>query len=710
MFIDTLRIISAERQIENAMDTALRSTMALFNEKLSGVGLFSYAGDAGTAKSDFDGFVKDQFLESGELSGVHNLANPEISNTSVSFENSRNLVDLDVFRHQVLESMKYQAPMQIGDQLFELISSGIKDKISEDEIDRIEKLQETYEDIITLAKERNRRIDKAVKEIEKYKELAQTKINKMIGNKSDYNYAGKTIPNYIGDMEGVIYYSERYLNLKKKEKKDLTSENKDEIKNFENEVKRLKKEHVNLFKQERGSLQEIIKQFVGTGKTASNPNKTSAMGINEQLREKINELDLDNMQVEDEEVRRELEMLKNLALEDEFFSEIITGIEEMEDDFKSTVGKRTDGEYVNYTIYQLVEAFYDKAAFKGDEEARDNAKDDLENRILYWINKKKPKHQDFIKDTLNGHLETYESSKKLLKDVNFKDEEEKSDGSFGDLWELLFSFENLANDQAEYDKLAEIMAHYDVASGNADLNQPSKSGFIKDAYNQMREFLKFLSDFPTSVRNELYINEYILANYGSNEPYELIGKSGDAYLYENKKAEFITYGYTTAGVNYFMFIKDVALLLFIVNLLENVLMRGGYLGPIGLLRAVTGAFIATANDIRKLTSGSQNYTLDWSPFRIKTNIKMTPKLFLRMYMLLKSNGETKNNEKLRRLQAVVTKETDVKLDEHPSYIEGKVEGKIKLWFIPALTRVLPNSSGNVSGNEYVIKKKKVYSY
>ncbi|MBP1968648.1 Flp pilus assembly protein TadG [Virgibacillus natechei] len=53
LFIDTARIFSAERQIENGIDTALRSTMAEFNEELASVGLFSYSGSQSEVQSDF---------------------------------------------------------------------------------------------------------------------------------------------------------------------------------------------------------------------------------------------------------------------------------------------------------------------------------------------------------------------------------------------------------------------------------------------------------------------------------------------------------------------------------------------------------------------------------------------------------------------------------------------------------------------------------
>ena len=62
------------------------------------------------------------------------------------------------------------------------------------------------------------------------------------------------------------------------------------------------------------------------------------------------------------------------------------------------------------------------------------------------------------------------------------------------------------------------------------------------------------------------------------------------------------------------------------------------------------------------------------------------------------------------MQASITLDTKVKLDKNPSYIKGTVGGDIDLLFIPALTKILPNNSGKLSGKTYTIKKSKVYSY
>ncbi|MFD0951692.1 hypothetical protein [Virgibacillus natechei] len=82
------------------------------------------------------------------------LAKPDIHTDSAtaSFDKDRNLVDLDVFEHQVLESMKYQAPAQIGEEIFNLVSESGLDDFSEKNANSLEELSESYEEIFDLAK------------------------------------------------------------------------------------------------------------------------------------------------------------------------------------------------------------------------------------------------------------------------------------------------------------------------------------------------------------------------------------------------------------------------------------------------------------------------------------------------------------------------------------------------------------------------------
>lgn len=685
LLIDTLRILSAERQIDSAIDTALRSTMSQFSSELAGVGLFAYGGsDAG---ADFTTYLNDQFYEGADLSGTQNLSRPTITSATASFDNSRNLVDYDVFRHQVVESMKYQAPVQIGNDLFELLTN---QNVNEEQVEEAQKLVENYEEILNLMKKRNTEIDKAIKQLEPYIRIVKKDIeDKIIGKPVSTD--DEKIPESISTFQQMYFYLDRYEELKEKqedeEEDDLTSDEQAEINSYETAMN---PEHFKGIADVAIYHADIPPPLVGRNGSPKSPSSGSAKDYNDQIKDLIGEI---------EGLASELD---EFTLNDDFFTEILENEDYIYESVrfdKQLQGTPTTESLGNLTVYELFLAFH--VAIEAGNKL-------LADGVITELNSKLSKLEKNQIKKIETQMSKYDKVKKALENTDIEAEEEKADSSFGELWADLNKINDIKNqisgDNQLYAELDQIIAEYDGATGQGgDTEEPSRLQFITDAFERFKEFVAFIQGFPTSVRNELYVNEYIMANYGSKGPYELT--KAESYAFSTKKAQYITYGYNTAGINYFMFLKDIALILFVGNLIGQAL-QGGFAGPLGFLKALAGALATTATDLHTLTTKDR---LQWNPFKafggkgVPTNMPM----FLRIMMAMKSTGETYNNEKMRRLQAVVTKETGVNLNSSPSYIEGNVQGRLKLWFIPQLAEVLP---GNVEGSYYVFDKRKVYTY
>ncbi|WP_026906277.1 hypothetical protein [Paucisalibacillus globulus] len=681
LLIDSLRIISAERKIENAMDAALRSTLAQFHSDLAAVGLFAYGGDG--ASSDFQNYVTKQIPNPADLSGFQNLSNPLVVSTNASFNTSRNLVDNDVFRHQVLESMKYQAPVQLGADLVGLFTGG--KGVTIEEIEKTEELVEKYEEIINLMRKRNAQIDEAILQLEEYIEVIETEIKRdILGSKVT---SGDAIPSNIKTFYEMLFYNTRYKELTEKEKP--SNDEKKEINNYE---KALNIDLYSAVLDVEIYYQDIPEHLIGFGRTLQNPKEGSAKHYNDQILELMGDNEL-------------LKELQPSLLQDKFFQDIKTATDEIYEEVKLD---RNPGSTIidlsnpgKYSIPQLSAGFYYFMSGK-NVTAGEIIIQTIETKVND-LTKKQVK-------TIKGQMDNYRIVKAQLENVDTEAEEEKADESFGSLWARLNEFQdikdNISGDLDIYSELDTIVQQYNGATGiGGDDTEPARLQFIKDAFDRFKEFIEFIHGFPESVRNELYINEYILANYGISAPYEL--DNHESYTYASKQANYIVYGSATPGMNYFLFIKDVTLILFVANLISQGL-QGGFAGPLGFFKALSAALGETLNNLNALTTG--NYFAQWSPFKVfgmKTPITMTLPMFLKVIMAMKSTGKSYNNNKLRRLQAVVTKETGVNLIDAPSYIEGNVTAKVKLWFIPQLAEVLP---GNVEGSYYIINMKKVYSY
>lgn len=312
LLIDTLRIMSAERQIDNAMDTALRSTMAEFDTSLASVGLFAYGGDS--ADTDFKNFVNQQFYGSGKLSGYENLSSPDVITATTNFNNERNLVDYDVFKHQILESTKYQAPVQMGKELFALVGADELSGITKEEVENAEEVSENYEKILELTKKRNKEIEKAVKEFNNYSPIFKDDIpNKIIGESVTDDSKEINIPSGINTFEEYIFYYDRYQELKKKE--ELEKGEQEEIDNFEDKAT---SNEAFAFYKKVITEKEIKNALVGKSGSLASPAKDSAKGYNNEIKDIL-----------DKGEGESLKALESLYLEDKFFKTIIENMDEI---------------------------------------------------------------------------------------------------------------------------------------------------------------------------------------------------------------------------------------------------------------------------------------------------------------------------------------------------------------------------------------------
>ncbi|MDY0395118.1 hypothetical protein RWE15_12670 [Virgibacillus halophilus] len=383
--------------------------------------------------------------------------------------------------------------------------------------------------------------------------------NKVIG--SEVTSDSDKIPANIKTFNQMVFYVNRYKKLKEKESdedKKLSDKEKEEIKHFEEAINK------NAFK----SIYDveiyhnhIPESLIGSG-TLQNPADKSAKYYDDQISEIFDDDDSDM-----------LEELKKFTLSDKFFKDILEGNDHIYDQIRLDKELPDSGKDLSdpgkYTIGQLYGLFYYAMSMKS-KKAGEIIIQSIENK-LGDLKKKQVK-------TIEGHMSDYDKAKKELENVDTKKEEDKADKSFGELWAELNKYkdikDSITSDNATYAELDGYIKQYNGAvEGAGDASEPeSRLQFIKDAFNRFKEFVEFIQGFPNSIRNELYINEYILANYGTKAPYEL-GKES-SYYYNTKKAQYITYGYNTAGINYFMFLKDVVMILFVVNMLAQITQGG----------------------------------------------------------------------------------------------------------------------------------------
>lgn len=722
LFIDAIRIISAQKQVETVLETSLRSTMSNFSETATAKGLFVYNDSAGSPNEVFKSYVEANDYDPGDLDGFHNLVNTQfdMSGTSASFDTSRNVIMPKVFDSQIKETMKYQAPIQAGADFLTLFQKG--ENLNTEEVDQAAELAEKYEEIAELIVERNKILNKLHEgDPAPFSDL-HSKIAAVQGNlvgsmpseftdeinlsDSTYNKVGKIYSN-----------SNRYKEISKsaaesdeeseegEEKSDSeTDDNSEEIEKYKDGVNQSKSKYLaEMKKKEIEDLIDKQRQHLFGGKNNdknSTGSSTYASAIKYQR--EIDEL-LSG------ETEGDLSKIQQGDISIEFFNSISDDLDEIEDKLlrdekeEVTIGSKGSG-YQNYSFIEIYKGFL-KIAEKGKDTKPAEIKNYAVamNKVLEEVEAA----NNAIKEKWDSD---YSTAKTFQENQNAtEEEEEKADESILDLINLIQEFKDASDaDAAVYDELTKNASDYASFAGEVMGDTPQeglsedRTEFMTAALQKFQEFGEFLTN-PNAVANEVYINEYIMGYFGVDGPYNLDPGTID---FENKKALYILYGNGSTTENYGQLLVEIASIIFAVNLFTQIL-QGGF-HPLKIIFAIGQAAIFTAQNITQLTN---NGFLDFAPFKkfgMPLEVHLTVPFITKLFLTMRSfGGEGYNNAKKYRTQAVITHDTGINLIENGNtYLKASIEGEVNLLFIP----MFGNWTTNIQNGNYVIKREKVFSY
>jgi hypothetical protein len=162
---DFLRIRMAELQAERAVKAGLRSVMSAFNPELAGYGLFGMTLPEKEQKEIFDKIVDEHVSTSPDTFRFASIVRTDEERLQQVYT----LASQAVFEHQVLETMKYSAPIEFASEVsgkFRSLKSDFQmSKTFMDSAVELEELMETRED----------QLDEAWSELTSLKEDLQRK-------------------------------------------------------------------------------------------------------------------------------------------------------------------------------------------------------------------------------------------------------------------------------------------------------------------------------------------------------------------------------------------------------------------------------------------------------------------------------------------------------------------------------------------------------
>jgi len=120
LIVDICRVMAAERKVQNALDTAVRSVLADYNQELVGqFGLFAV-----TSQGQEEELHRYFRVNLEERHQNFNFINVEINNVEIKSVLQHSMLNDDIFKEQILEYMQYKGPLLMTENVLEVFQKG----------------------------------------------------------------------------------------------------------------------------------------------------------------------------------------------------------------------------------------------------------------------------------------------------------------------------------------------------------------------------------------------------------------------------------------------------------------------------------------------------------------------------------------------------------------------------------------------------------
>jgi hypothetical protein len=728
LLIDFSRVKVAEKEAENAVKTGVRSALSAFSPELRSYGLYALVQGQDQNK---DMFVK---TVEGNMSGTiqadrFQFIDQQLESKGTSLTSMYTLGNHTIFKKQILEEMKYRAPMIYSLELADKFKkTGISTTMGQ-----AVKFSKNAVTIEKLLDDRDEQLDRAWDE--------WTSIHQKAASVHPFYQTQLADLNKLSDKVGIHTVDEVRQSLKGA---------KDQLKSLQDQVKSIDGSISSLAKAGGGAADAI------RGLSETKSELTSKMN---EVSTKINELD---QLLEDVIHYTELLLLLKLRSTNDLaflksalaeFEKALNSAKTFNDQLNAelrTIESTNGGS--SYTANQSFQSIHmlsreelDQygsqaasavALFSGlqaqigsvwlfDAQNYENANNSIQS---FW----KQTNDLFIKQSPK---ETERNKNKTASATSKREQRKKAQPALDQITKALGSCSIVGTTDTFRESYIALQG--DPAKGGTgyyqsymtnnqqkDLTQPVPSMNFDNADKAGDSAMSLISSFEallTDVRDEFYMDEYAISKFN----YRTLGLEKDisgkikesketsrpeSHPLSNQELEYLLYGSNSCLGNYSMAYAEMFAFRLAVGTAESLLepqIEALNLGSplLVLLAAVAEGAIKAQSDMVKLVQG------DAVPLAKKLGsiVTLTYKDYLRVFFLMHS----RDSVLLSRMQALIQLNTGTDLQESSTYVSGTATTSIRLWFIPKLIKMLGSADlypCQVSGNRCEITKTGVMSY
>ncbi|GAA3404580.1 hypothetical protein ACFFNY_27120 [Paenibacillus hodogayensis] len=720
--IDAARAKMGERQTEAAAKAALRSVLSAYDPSLRNYGLFAIGQSPEESRELFGQVFKDN-LDAGGADGAYRLIVPAASSTTL--QPLYTLGNKAVFQRQVLEEMKYRAPIEFALSVTDKLKnkSGATSMLSgvssfTKQAQAIEQLLEQRDDELDEAWTSSQRlVEKAglfrayyARKLERLDELCR-----LIGLR-DAEEVTRSIQSLKAQAEAVRRsIAERQAGLAGMLQAGVQAA--EAIAAIQQSINELERSLGEMNRQ-IGDLETILRYIaeytllLQTTKLEAKRDQQTVSALTADIFQR-----LDRAKALDERIREQAGASASSTAElspevwavaskpDSYYMQYKTGVggigalfngfEAALDATTLFVGAAKFDSVRMQVLSDSNNAYGAKAeqfaAAQGAEEERGNA-----SRSEIAKRKKEQKTK---------FAGVWDEARKLWAACGNGD---------SDAYARLETGNPASGEAALYRKYAEYnRTEPVVAAGVDEMGDADKA--MKQTTGMIDKLLEGISNAAGAFRDELYINEYALTTFNyrtygkekepDGQPKKEYGASQrDSHQLQGQEAEYLLYGLGSCLKNQSAAYTEMFAIRLAIRTAEALMAPESKIVTFGnplltLLWALAEGAGKAFIDMTKLVNGEEVVVSSKAP----PMLTMGYKDYLRLFMLI----QTKRDPMTARMQSLIDLNTGCDLRQAVSQMQARTETKLGLWFMPYTMTAFGYPT---EGNKAVIAKSVVLSY
>ncbi|WP_036720299.1 hypothetical protein [Paenibacillus sp. JCM 10914] len=703
VFIDFSRISALKVQSERLTRAAVRSVMSSYEPELQqAYGLYALGA---TSADLIMGNVLNDSLRPGDRSDAFRLMAMELDSSGMELQ--RPLGTYEIFNRQIIEDMKYKAPIDFTLELltkFKPLSQSMKE--ASNTVDVLKKLRRLYDS-------REAALDEMLEKQRKAGEQA-IRLSKLVMDPPDHSIIDSSLGGSISTAEDAAAQYEDYK-VKRQEDADRAPEEEKlytllllayqsgvsglgsritaEVSRFQSNRDKLLLEADTLW-EEANSLNEEMKQVIKEAETRS-----SNLGYDQVT----NDITPGSAEASAEEA----EIIQSIRQQ----ADGLIYSADMLEELKQEIDVQRD------RSLSVVEAGLSVHSSLGGEVMKGtimNASRSLQNYISnYGI-----AGGGNVIDRRQAQLEQFRTSDKERKAM-----EKQADQQLKQATKVIKAINGMDQQQAVMDEFRKLQQFYDESmefnAVQADRNKgksmdddPYEAG--KSAMDNMDGMFGFMGSVLGNARDELFQNEYAVHYFqhfdikrlsGLVEGAGSGGGIGQEFHIADQEVEYILYGFHNPVGNIAGAYAEIFSTRLAIRTMEGLVVNSRLGNPLAILAAAIlyGVEKAIEDMIRLCQKGSL-------PLSKYVPVELTYRDHLRIFMFIHSNNE----KKLSRMLALIRWNTGINPAERATYASGEVRSAMRLWFLPGVTKslgvVFGSGGDEVTGNRYIVTRKADFSY